>query len=328
MKAVLMTAAGGPEVLQVADVPLPEPGPGQVRVRLRAAGVNPVDAKIRAKAHFATTQPAIPGLDGAGVVDATGPGVTEWRPGDEVWFCNGGLGGEPGNYAEYTLVGTHIARRKPATLSFEEAAAAPLVLITAWEALYDRAALTEGQTVLIHGGAGGVGHIAVQLARLRGARVCATATGDAHRRFVQSLGANLVIDHQQEDFVQAVLDWTDGRGADVALDIIGGDVFQRTLEAMAHYGTVVTLLDPGTPAWKPARDRNLRIAFELMLTPMLAGLPEARAHQGEILDQCARWFDEGRLKIHVSRRLPLEQARQAHELIEQGHTQGKIVLVP
>ncbi len=330
MRAVLMTAAGGPECLAPAELPLPEPGPGQIRVQVRAAGVNPVDAKIRARGpFFEDALPMVPGLDGAGVVDALGPGVTDWQPGDEVWYCNGGLGREPGNYAEYSLVDARVARRKPAALTFEQAAAAPLVLITAWEALYDRGGLEAGQRVLIHGGAGGVGHVAVQLARLRGARVCATAGGADHGAFVYGLGAERVIDHQQEDFVAAVLDWTAGQGVDLALDIQGGEVLQRTFAAMAHYGRLVTLLEPGPDiAWKAARNRNLCFGFELMLTPLLQDLPQARAHQGDILDQCGCWCDEGLLDIHVSQVLPLAEARRAHELIEQGHTQGKIVLVP
>jgi NADPH2:quinone reductase len=262
------------------------------------------------------------------VVVETGDAVTRLRVGDEVWFCNGGLGGAPGNYAEYSLVDEAHAHRKPASLSFQQAAAAPLVLITAWEALYDRAGLREGQTVLVQGGAGGVGHVAVQLARLRGARVCATVGSEAAAERVRTLGAERVVRHDQEDFVAAVRDWTGERGVDVALDIMGGAVFQRSLAAMAHYGTLVTLLDPGPEVdWKEARNRNLRIGFELMLTPLLGGLPAARAHQGEILDQCGRWCDEGRLHIEVARTFPLHEAAAAHCAIETGHTHGKLVLV-
>jgi len=330
MKAIQMKAAGGPDQLVVADIPVPEPGDGQVLVRIRAAGVNPVDTKLRSRGlFFDNALPAVLGCDGAGVVEAVGSGVTALQTGDEVWFCNGGLGREQGNYAEYTVVDEQVARRKPASLSFEQAAAAPLVLITAWEALYDRALLSPEQSVLIHGGAGGVGHVAIQLAKIRGARVCATVGDDHKADFVKGLGADRAINYKTEDFVEAAHDWTSGRGVDAALDIMGGEVFQRTFQAMAHYGTLVTLLDPGSGvAWKEARNRNLRIGFELMLTPMLTDLPKARAHQGDILDQCGRWFDEGRLSIHVSHTLPLEQAAQAHDLIEAGHTQGKVVLVP
>jgi len=330
MKAIHMTDSGEPGVLQLVELPEPVPGPGDVKVRLRAAGVNPVDTKLRSRGLlFEHALPAILGCDGAGTVEQLGAGVTTLRAGDEVWFCHGGLGREPGNYAEATVVPAGVARKKPASLSFEQAAAAPLVLITAWEALFDRAGLERGQTVLIHGGAGGVGHVAVQLARHAGARVCATVGSDNNARFVESLGAELAVNYWERPVVDAVLEWTDGRGVDVALDIMGGQVFVDTFRAMAHYGNLVTLLDPGsTVDWKEARNRNLRIGFELMLTPMLVDLPEARAHQGEILDRCAALCDAGELNIEVSGTLPLAQAQEAHRQIETGHTRGKLVLVP
>jgi NADPH2:quinone reductase len=330
MKAIHMTDTGAPEVLQLVELPEPEPGAGEIKVRLRAAGVNPVDTKLRSRGVlFENALPAILGCDGAGSVERVGAGVTRLKTGDEVWFCHGGLGREPGNYAEATVLPAHVARKKPASLSFERAAAAPLVLITAWEALFDRAALQRGQTVLIHGGAGGVGHVAIQLARHAGARVCATVGSDSNARFVESLGAELAVNYLERPVVDAVLDWTDGRGVDVALDIMGGQVFVDTFRAMAHYGNLVTLLDPGdTVNWKEARNRNLRIGFELMLTPMLVDLPEARAHHGEILDRCAALCDAGELKIEVSASLPLAQAAEAHRRIETGHTRGKLVLVP
>jgi NADPH2:quinone reductase len=325
-----MTAVGGPEVLATVDIPAPAPGDNELRVRLHAAGVNPIDTKLRSRGvFFENALPAVLGCDGAGTVETIGKRVTPLQPGDEVWFCHGGLGREQGNYAEFTVVNEQIARRKPASLSFEQAAAAPLILITAWEALFDRARLEAGQTVLVHGGAGGVGHVAIQLAKNAGASVCTTVGSEENTRFVLSLGADQVINYHHEDFADAVLEWTHGRGVDVALDIMGGPVFQNTLRAMAHYGSLITLLDPGTDVvWKEARNRNLRIGFELMLTPMLEQLPGARAHQAEILDHCAALADAGKLKIEVSQSLPLEQAARAHQQIETGHTRGKLVLVP
>lgn len=329
MKAVLMVDKGGVEVLELADIAEPQiQAPGDIKVRLHAAGINPVDTKLRGRGVFyPDALPAVLGCDGAGVVVEVGDSVTRFRPGDEVWFCHGGLGAAQGNYAEYTVIDEHVARRKPASLSFEEAAAAPLVLITAWEALHDRARLHAGQTVLIHGGAGGVGHIAIQLARMAGARVAATAGTAERAEFVQALGAERAIVHREQDFVEQIDAWTGGRGVDIALDTVGGDVFRRTLAAVAHYGDLVTLLDPGSDVdWKEARNRNLRIGFELMLTPMLRDLPEALAHHGEILDQCGERFDAGALTIHVGERLPLSRASEAHALVEAGHMQGKAVL--
>ncbi len=205
--------------------------------------------------------------------------------------------------------------------------AAPLVLITAWEALHDRARLKPGRTVLVHGGAGGVGHVAIQLASLAGAQVCATVATEEKSELILALGADKAILYPECDFVEAVRQWSHGRGVDVALDTVGGKVFRRTLSALAHYGDLVTLLDPGPDVvWKEARNRNLRIGFELMLTPMLEDFPEARHHQVMILEQCGRWFDEGRLRIHIGMTFPLEQAGAAHALLETGHMTGKAVL--
>jgi NADPH2:quinone reductase len=325
-----MTAVGGPDVLATVDIPTPAPGDHELLVRLHAAGVNPIDTKLRNRGvFFENALPAVLGCDAAGTVEAMGKQVTSLQPGDEVWFCHGGLGREQGNYAEFTIVNEQIARKKPVSLSFEQAAAAPLILITAWEALFDRARLEAAQTVLVHGGAGGVGHVAIQLASNAGARVCTTVGSEENTRFALSLGAEKAINYRHEDFVGAVLEWTHGRGVDVALDIMGGQVFQDTLKAMAHYGNLITLLDPGADiAWKEARNRNLRIGFELMLTPLLEHLPGARAHQGKILDHCAALADAGKLKIEVSQTLPLEQAARAHQQIESGHTRGKLVLIP
>lgn len=329
MKAVVMTAVGGPEVLEYRDIDRPViTSPTQLLVRLQAAGVNPVDTKLRKRGLFLPgALPAVLGCDGAGVVVETGAAVTRFRPGDAVWFCDGGAGGDPGCYAEYKVVEQEVARAKPSALSFAAVAAAPLVLITAWEALFDRARLGAGQTVLIHGGTGGVGHVAIQLAKLAGARVCATVGSADKARHARQLGADEVVVYGERDFVPAVNEWTDGRGVDVAFDTVGGEVFRRSIEAVAHYGDLVTLLDPGPDVdWREARNRNLRVGFEFMLIPMLRGLTGQRRRQGEMLDRCREWIDEGRLTIEVARTLPLEQAAEAHRLIEQGHTRGKIVL--
>lgn len=328
MLAIHMTATGAVEVLQPVELAEPVPGPNQIKVRLKAAGVNPVDTKLRSRGLYFQNLPAILGCDGAGVVAACGAGVTRFKPGDEVWFCNGGLGREQGNYAQFTLVDERVARHKPKSLSFIEAAAAPLVLITAWEALFDRGHVKAGQTVLIHAAAGGVGHVAVQLAKHAGARVIATASTPENIACVRKLGADDIINYKQTDFVAETLKLTGNQGADLVLDCVGGETFRKSLSCAACYGEVVTLLDPGTEVvWKEARERNLRIGFVLMLTPMVRDLPEARAHQGEILDACGKLCDEGKLKIHVTHTLPLRDAAKAHKLIEGGHTQGKIALV-
>ena len=329
MRAILMTDTGPAGVLELSEVDEPEiTSPTQIKVRLRAASVNPVDTKLRKRGLFyPDAMPAVLGCDGAGEVVETGAAVSRFMKGDEVWFCYGGLGAAQGNYAEYTVLDEKEAEMKPRRISFEQAAALPLVSITAWEALFERAGLKAGQTVLIHAGAGGVGHIAIQLAKSAGARVCTTVSTDEKANFVRRLGADKVIRYKDSDFVEEVMQWTNGEGVDVVLDSIGGETFQRSLSAAKVYGHVNTLLDPGTNTdWKEARNRNLSISFTLMLTPMLMDLPEARRRQGKILHRCAKLITDFKLKAVVSDVLPLKDAAVAHEMIEQGHVQGKIVL--
>lgn len=331
MKAVVMRETGGPEVLSLEDVDTPElTGETHVKVRIAAAGVNPIDTKLRARGLFLPDgMPAILGCDGAGVVVETGSQVTQFREGDEVWYCDGGLGGMHGNYAEYAVIDESVCCRKPVSVDFVHAAAAPLVLITAWEALFGRARLTEEKTLLVHAGAGGVGHVAIQLAKQAGARVLTTVSTKEKQAFVTTLGADESILYKDHGFVDEVLRLTDGAGADVVLDTVGGDVFKASIEATSPYGDLVTLLDPGPSVdWKEARNRNLRVGFTLMLTPMLRDLPQARANQVAILSDCSEMIDSGSLRISVGESLPLDQAARAHEIIEQGRTQGKLVLTP
>lgn len=329
MKAIVMTASGGPEVLQLQDLPIPAiRQPEEVLVRIRAAGINPVDAKLRARGTFYPDRsPTILGCDGAGVVEAVGAEVKNLTVGDEVYYCLGGIGGPEGNYAEYAVVDHRFAARKPKSLSFAEAAAAPLVLITAWEALHDRARLQPEQTVLIHGGTGGVGHVAVQLARHAGARVCATVSSDEKAEFARSLGAEHTINYRDTDFVAAVLEWTAGKGVDVAFDTVGGEVFEKTCVAVAVYGDLVTILQPASAMnWGAARTRNLRFSLELMLTPMHLKLTPALEHQCNILRCCAELFDSDYLHIHLQQTFPLEEAAAAHRMLEQGGMTGKLAL--
>lgn len=329
MQAVVMTAVGKPEVLRLREIPRPEiTQPGQLRVRLRAAGVNPLDTKLRARGtYFPERLPAILGCDGAGIVEAVGSAATRFRKGDEVYFCYGGIGQTPGTYASYIVLDERWCALKPRSLTFEQAACVPLALITAWEALHDRARIHDGQRVLIHGGAGGVGHLAVQLARLAGATVAVTVSSADKARLARELGAECVIDYTTEDWVAAIQDWTDGQGVDIALDTVGSATFTQTFGAVRRYGDLVTLLQPDAQVdWQQARLRNLRISFELMLTPMYMDDHPALAHQTDILTQCAPLFDSGRLRILVSHVLRLPQAPHAHRLIEQGGMRGKIAL--
>ncbi len=331
MKAIVMTAAGNPDVLELQNVAEPKiEQPNQLLVQLKAAGVNPIDTKLRRRGTFYPQQmPAILGCDGAGIVKAIGSKVQKFKPGDEVYFCAGGLGKQgTGNYAQLAVVAEHFVAHKPQSISFAEASAAPLVLITAWEALFDRGRLATGQKVLIHAGAGGVGHVAIQLAKIKGAEVCTTVGSSDKARLVRQFGADEPILYQQKDFVEAVLNWTNQEGVDLAFDTVGGETFFTTFNAVKVYGDLVTLLEPNYDlgTLKVARNRNLRLSFELMLTPMLQGLVEAEKHQGEILQQCANLIDEGKLKIYLNQTFPLKDASAAHQAIETGSMTGKVAL--
>lgn len=330
MKACIFKTPGSATVLTLADLPRPTVRQDtEMLVKLKAAGVNPIDTKIRGRGSFVPdTAWTVLGCDGAGIVEAVGVGVRKFSPGDEVFFCSGGLGGDRGNYAEYAIVSEQDAIHKPARLSFVEAAAAPLVLITAWEALYDRARLAPHQRVLVHAGAGGVGHVAIQLAKLREAQVATTISSEAKARLATHLGADHCIYYNRMEFVDAVMAWTDNQGVDIAFDTVGKSVLSDSFKAVKYGGDVVTLLAPAdTTHWKTARDRNLRVSFELMLTPQLGQIAAARRHQAKILASCAKWLEAGQLHIHVDQTFPLSQAAAAHEWIEQGQGMGKVVLV-
>ncbi|HCI14122.1 MAG: alcohol dehydrogenase [Gallionellales bacterium GWA2_60_142] len=330
MKAILATAPGGTEVLQLRDIPKPElPSAHHVRVELSAAGVNPVDTKLRAKpAYHPDKLPAILGCDGAGVVEEIGSAVTRFKIGDEVYFCNGGLGDEPGNYAEYTTLHEEYCAAKPANLSLQDAAALPLVLITAWEALIERAALQAEQTILIHAAAGGVGHVALQLAHHLGAHLIVTVGDERKAGLVRGLYADKIINYKEQDFVQETLDCTEGKGVDVVFDTVGGETYLRSLNAARIGGKVVSLLATPLSAAdvQLARLRNLSLGFELMLTPQVLNLHDERVRQRRILEEGAKLVEAGQLGVLVTHRLPLEQAAEAHRLIEAGGMIGKIIL--
>lgn len=330
MKAILATAPGSVDVLQLRDIPKPElPASHHLLVKLAAASINPIDTKLRTKPLFFPDKlPAILGCDGAGIVETIGSAVTRFKVGDQVFFCSGGIGNEPGNYAEYTTLHEDYCAKKPVNIGLQDSAALPLVFITAWESLVDRANLQAGQTVLIHAGAGGVGHVAIQLARHLGARVAVTVSDDKKAAMARSLGAEKTINYKTQDFVQETLSWTGGQGADVVYDTVGGETFLRSLPAARMYGKVVSLLS--TPLsladTQLARLRNLSLCYDLMLAPQAMGLNDDRIRQRKILEQCAALVDAGKLSVHVSHKMPLERVAEAHRMIEAGGIVGKIVL--
>ena len=329
MKAIVMTAPGGPEVLKLQDLPDPKlTRDTDILVRVKAAGLNPVDAKMRAKPNaYPAPLPPVLGCDGAGVVEAVGKAVTAFKPGDEVYYCQAPHHDRFGSYAERALVDHRLVARKPKRIGFVEAAAAPLVLITAWEALHDRVDIKSWHQLLVHAGAGGVGHVAIQLARIAGAEVCATVGSADKAEFARSFGANRTIHYKEQNFVPAVLDWTGGQGADIAFDTVGGKTLADTFAAVCFYGNVVTLLQPGPEVdWNVPRLRNQRLSLEIMLTPVFFGLTEAMTRQGEILRRGTELFEAGELRVHVDATFPLEGAAAAHALLASGKTKGKIAL--
>lgn len=329
MKAIYFKTGGSINVLQYGDIKSPDHcNETQALVRIKATGVNPIDCKIRtAPERFPVSFPVIPGCDGAGVVEAIGSHVQGFKPGDEVYFSQPGFNQRQGTYAEYVSVDASLLALKPRSLSFEQAATAPLVFITAWEALHDRARITSGQTVLIHAGAGGVGHAAIQLAKLAGAQVITTVSNEEKASFVKRLGADKIINYLTQDVVTEVSQWTGGKGVDIAFDTVGPDVLQSCFSCVKPYGDVVTILQPVPDTdWSEARKRNVRFSLELMLTPVLLELENAKLHQGKILRQCAALFDDDKLTLEIAHIFSLAEAASAQHFLEHNHPAGKLVI--
>lgn len=329
MKAVYFEEGGASDILQYGDVNTPDQcGDDQVLVHIKAAGINPIDIKIRsAPERFPVSRPVIPGCDGAGIIETVGQKVRDFKPGDAVYFSQPGFNQRQGTYAEYVQVDASLLAMKPSSLTFEQAAAAPLALITAWEALYDRARITAGQTVLVHAGAGGVGHVAIQLAKLTGASVMTTVSNYEKAAFAERLGADKSINYTTQDVVTEVLNWTAGKGVDIAFDTVGPDVLRSCFNCVKPYGDVVTILQPAADTdWHEARKRNVRFSLEMMLTPVLLELEGAKQHQGEILRQCAELLNENKLTIELAKTFVLAEASAAQDFLEQNHPMGKIVL--
>ncbi|MEZ5775681.1 MAG: zinc-binding dehydrogenase [Hyphomicrobiaceae bacterium] len=327
--AMVMTGVGGPQMLQPREIEIGWPkGPSDVLVRMRAAGLNPADTFFRALGtYIASDGPVVLGHDGAGVVEAVGSTVTSVKPGDRVCFCYGGIGGAPGTYAEFSVVPEALLTPLPDAVEMREAAAFPLVAITAWEAIVERAAVRAGEQVLVHGGAGGTGQMAIQIARLEGARIAATVSTGDKAALVEALGCERSINYRDEDFVAAAEDWTGGRGVDVAFDNVGPQVLQRTFAAVAPYGRVVTLM--GTPADDgdlSAYNRNLTIHNVMMLTPLWFGLEDRLRLQAGIVQRLMPRLAGGELRVTVAETFPLARAADAHARLEAGGMSGKIVL--
>lgn len=313
------------ETFKQVDLPRPAPSAGQVLVRVHASGVNPLDTKIRAgkAAHAKQPLPAVLGLDMAGVVEEVGLGVTAFRPGDEVYGMVGGVGGLQGTLAEIVVANADLIALKPKSISMREAAALPLITITAWEGIVDRAKVREGQKVLVHAGAGGVGHIVVQLAKAFGAEAFATVSA-GKQHVVEEFGAT-TIDYRTLSTEQYVAIHTEGQGFDVVYDTVGGATIDASFVAVKRYtGHVVSCLGWSTHSLAPLSFRGATYSGVFTLMPLLTGL--GQAHHGVILREAAALVDGGKLRPLLSKmRFSSADIDAAHALVESGAL-GKVVV--
>ena len=324
MKAIILEQFNTPFV--VKEVGKPVAGSGEVLVRILATGVNPLDIKIRAgqAAHAKMTVPAILGIDMAGVVDSIGEGVTGFAPGDEVYGMTGGVGNVQGALAEYAAVDATLLARKPANLSMREAAAIPLSFITAWEGLVDRADTREGKTVLVQGGSGGVGHMAVQLAVALGAKVFATDRADK-ASLIESYGAT-PIDFTTSTVEEYMKEHTNGEGFDIILDTIGGTTLDDSFRATKLYlGHVLSILGWGTHSLAPLSFRGATYSGVFTLLPLLSG--KGKAHHGEIMREATALIESGKLTPRMDiHHYTMETVGEAYAALENRTAKGKIVV--
>jgi NADPH:quinone reductase-like Zn-dependent oxidoreductase len=303
MKAIVVHQFGGPEVLKYEDdAPRPEPMEDEILIRTMAAGVNPVDAFIRSGRYGSGNLPYIPGMEVAGIVEKTGAKITKFKPGDQVYAH---LGFKDGGYAEFSVAKENEVATKPKTISFEQAAAVPLAATTAWQALIDTAGLKSGQTVLIHGGSGGVGSFAVQIAKTRGAKVIATASTE-NQDLLKQLGVDQAIDYTKTRFEDVVKD------VDVVLEATRSDSMARSYGVVKKGGFIVSIT--GEPDQAELEKHGLRGSS-------MGVRPDAH-----VLEDLARLIDSKKIVVVVSQVFPLPEASKAHQQIETRHTRGKIVL--
>lgn len=324
MLAAIAESAQSP--LAISEIDRPVPGKGQVLVKVHAAGVNPLDTKIAtgAGAHARQALPAVLGLDLAGTVAELGEAVEGFTIGQEVFGMPGGIGGAQGTMAEYIAVDARLIAAKPHTLNMREAAALPLVFITAWEGLVDRANVRAGQRVLIHGGAGGVGQVAVQLAKARGADVYATGSAGS-LDFIRSLGAT-AIDYQAQSVEDYVEHYTAGEGFDIVYDTVGGSTLDASFKAVKAYtGHVLSCLGWGQHSLAPLSFKSATYSGVFTLAPLLTG--KGREHHGAILREAAALANAGQLTIRVDQQhFALPDVNEAFRQVAEGRGKGKTVI--
>ena len=326
MKAIILPEHGGPELFRIEEIPRPEIKLGYVLIRVVASSVNPVDFKIRQ--GLIPIGPDLPGIlhgDMAGVVEEVGEGVEGFAPGDEVYGCIGGFKDLPGVLADYALADARLLAKKPSNLSMEEAAALPLVTITAWNSLMDRAKVNEGHKVLVHAAAGGVGHVGLQLAKAAGAEVHVTASSDEKIALGKKLGADVGINYKETSVEDYVSEHTGGEGYDVVFDTVGATRLDDSFAAARIGGTVVSIAARSTHDLTNVHVRGLTLHVVFMLLPLARNV--GRERHGAILREATQLAEAGKLRPHLHGEVfSFERAGDAHALLESGGVLGKIAL--
>jgi NADPH:quinone reductase len=324
MKAIRVHQVGGPEVMKLEEVPDPKPGPGQVLVRLHAAGVNPVDAYVRAGTYtIASTPPFTPGSDGAGIVDAVGDGVKQFKTGDRVYIFGTAGGMREGAYAQLAVCNTSQVHPLPENAAFTQGAAIGVPYSAAYRALFQKARAIPGETVFIHGASGGVGIAAVQLAVARGLRVIGTAGSGRGQDVVKQQGASHVLDHHAPDYLAKLTEFTDGRGPDVILEMLANVNLVKDLTVLAHHGRIVIIGNRGSIEFNPRAAMQRDATILSMMIPNASETELASIHAALVAG-----LANGSLKPVINQELPLKDAPRAHELLMQPGAYGKIVLIP
>ena len=326
MKAILLKEHGGVEGFSVDEIPEPEVRPGHLLVKVAASSVNPVDYKIRQ--GLLPVGPVLPGIlhgDMAGTITQVGEGVEGFEAGDEVYGCVGGFKGMPGVLSEYVLVDPRLVAKKPSNLSMVEAAALPLVGITAWNALIDRASVCEGQRILVHAATGGVGHVGLQLAKAFGAQVHATASDDRKIGIGLELGTDRMINYKQTDVNSYVQSETGGEGYDIVFDTVGGKCLDNSFQAAKIGGSVVSIAARSTHDLTPVHIKSLSLHVVFMLLPILRD--QGRERHGEILRELTNLVEIGKVRplLHEEA-FDFQEVGRAHEALESGNAIGKVAL--
>ncbi len=325
MSAHVIEEYGDPNVFTQATVEIPDPGPNEIRINVTASSVNPVDYKIRQGAlpDFAPDFPATLHCDVSGVVDAVGENVDQFNEGEEVYGMPGGAGRQ-GALADSVVGHAGTFANAPESLPLEDAAALPVVALTAWEMLADKTTVDIGDDVLIYGGSGGVGHIGVQLADWFGAEVTATASSERKREFAANLGADTTVDYTTTDVGTYVSEHADGEGFDTVFDPVGDDHLETAFEAVRPYGAVVTTESSSTQDLSPMHASSLELGVVLVVLPVLLGKRQERI--GEELTDIAALVDDGAIEPHIDERFSFDEVAAAHRLAESGDFRGKLLL--